>query len=614
MNLIGKIIGNRYEILEEAGNGGMSIVYKAKCRMLSRDVAIKILRKKFQYDEDSIKRFYTESQASAMLSHPNIISIYDFGHENGLYYIVLEYIEGTTLKHIINKNKLNLKEVVDFSIQIASALEHAHKKSIIHRDIKPQNIIITKEKIAKVTDFGIARTSNNLGSTVEINTLGSVIYFSPEQARGSYTDEKSDIYSLGVVIYEMATGIIPFNGDSPISIAIKHLQNKPRSPKEYNPEISEFFEKVILKAMAKEQFKRYQNATEIITDLKMIQQNDSAENENAHDSYSKTIEIPNIHIRYNDTRRKLHTIENKTIEKQERNDKNYKTKRRIGIFLGILTSCLTVGLTAFKLLPALGVSFYHFGSNKEVEIPELIGKNISYVAEKYKGTNFKIIKTGTVDSEEEVGTIISQYPEIGKKVKNTVETEINVKLSSGKKEIILTNYAKYRDYREAQVELEALGIKVKIIKENNDKIPINSITKQFPACNAKVIKGDEVVLYVSIGPREIKPKETEKQKPQPEIKKDKEPSEQNIKDNKKEEKIITENEEKSDQKNGIITITSPENKETLITLKVEDKTIYEKTKMPKETFDIKIISENEEVKIDIFFDNIFYEQKIIQMK
>ena len=235
MNLEGKMLGNRYEIIEKIGNGGMATVYKAKCHVLNRYVAVKVLRDEFTTDEEFIKRFAAEAQSAASLTHPNIVSIYDVGHEDNLYYIVMELIKGKTLKEIINEDgKLSWKWSLNVASQIASALETAHKNKIVHRDIKPHNIIITEEGIAKVTDFGIAKAVSNSTITAFGTTIGSVHYFSPEHARGGFTDEKSDLYSLGVVMYEMLTGVVPFDADTAVSVALKHMQEEAIEPIKIN--------------------------------------------------------------------------------------------------------------------------------------------------------------------------------------------------------------------------------------------------------------------------------------------------------------------------------------------------------------------------------------------
>ena len=275
MNLEGRLLGNRYEIIEKIGNGGMATVYKAKCHVLNRYVAVKVLRDEFTTDEEFIKRFEVEAQSAASITHANIVSVYDVGKEGNLYYIVMELIKGKTLKEIITQERgpLPWKWSVNIAIQIASALEVAHRNNIIHRDIKPHNIIITADGTAKVTDFGIAKAVSNSTITAFGTTIGSVHYFSPEHARGGYTDAKSDLYSLGVVMYEMLTGKVPFDADTPVSIALKHMQEKPVEPIKLNPSIPYAINKIIMKAMEKDISLRYQNATELLKDLSLALKN-----------------------------------------------------------------------------------------------------------------------------------------------------------------------------------------------------------------------------------------------------------------------------------------------------------------------------------------------------
>ena len=270
MNLEGKLLGNRYEIIEKIVNGGITTVYRAMDKVLKRHVAVKILRDEFTTDEEFIRRFEAEAQSAARLTHANIVSIYDVGVEGNLYYIVMELIQGKTLKEIIieERGPLPWKWSINVAIQIASALEMAHRNNIIHRDIKPHNIIITEDGIAKVTDFGIAKAVSNSTITAFGTTIGSVHYFSPEHARGGYTDAKSDLYSLGVVLYEMLTGRVPFDADTPVSVALKHMQEEAEEPVEVNPNIPSAINKIIIRAMQKDTTIRYQTATEMLTDLK----------------------------------------------------------------------------------------------------------------------------------------------------------------------------------------------------------------------------------------------------------------------------------------------------------------------------------------------------------
>ena len=264
---IGMMIGDRYEILEKIGTGGMSDVYKAKCHKLNRYVAIKVLKQEFSENANFVSKFRIEAQAAAGLMHPNIVNVYDVGEENGIYYIVMELVEGITLKKYIEKKaRLSYKEAVSIAIQVSMGIEAAHNNHIIHRDIKPQNIIISKDGKVKVTDFGIAKAATS--NTITSNVMGSVHYTSPEQARGGYSDEKSDIYSLGITMFEMLTGRVPFNGETTVAIAIKHIQEEMPSPREYVPEIPVCVEQIVLKCTQKSPDRRYHSMAALIADLK----------------------------------------------------------------------------------------------------------------------------------------------------------------------------------------------------------------------------------------------------------------------------------------------------------------------------------------------------------
>ena len=264
---IGMMIGDRYEILEKIGTGGMSDVYKAKDHKLNRFVAVKVLKQEFSENANFVSKFRIEAQAAAGLTHPNIVNVYDVGEEEGIYYIVMELVEGITLKKYIEKKaRLSVKEAISIAIQVSMGIEAAHNTHIIHRDIKPQNIIISKEGKVKVTDFGIAKAATS--NTITSNVMGSVHYTSPEQARGGYSDEKSDIYSLGITMFEMLTGRVPFNGETTVAIAIKHIQEEMPSPRDYVPEIPVSVEQIVFKCCQKSPDRRYQSMGELIVDLK----------------------------------------------------------------------------------------------------------------------------------------------------------------------------------------------------------------------------------------------------------------------------------------------------------------------------------------------------------
>jgi len=271
-------LGNRYELHEEIGSGGMAHVFKARDTLLDRIVAIKILKPEYTEDTQFIERFRVEAKAAASLSNSNIVMIYDVGQDDGIYYIIMEYIDGITLKeYIANTGRIPWKEAVNIAIQMSQAIESAHYNHIIHRDIKPQNVLLTKDRKIKITDFGIARAASTTTITTVGNAMGSVHYFSPEQAKGALTDEKSDIYSFGITLYEMVTGSVPFEGETPIAVALQHIQEPPSPPISRVPQIPQGLNAIILKAIAKDKRDRYQSISELLTDLKKVLKDPSGE-------------------------------------------------------------------------------------------------------------------------------------------------------------------------------------------------------------------------------------------------------------------------------------------------------------------------------------------------
>jgi serine/threonine protein kinase len=348
----GQILGNRYELIEKIGGGGMAVVYKARCKLLDRFVAVKILRPEFTNDEEFVKRFRIEAQSAASLSHPNIVSIYDVGHEGNIHYIVMEYIDGITLKeYISHEGFLKWKQAVNIAIQICSAIEQAHRNHIVHRDIKPHNILLTKDGIAKVTDFGIARAVSSSTITMVGSTIGSVHYFSPEQARGGFIDEKSDLYSLGIALYEMVTGKVPFDGDTPVAIALKHIQNQAKQPVEINKSIPKGVNDIIMRAIKKEQSQRYRTASDMLRDLYRVLKEPDGDFlvEDNTDGYPT---------------RKIHALDEENfiqgegqIEMHERDRKKGKKKDRYTVILAVLTSVIimfAIGYITYKLVfPAI---------------------------------------------------------------------------------------------------------------------------------------------------------------------------------------------------------------------------------------------------------------------
>ena len=483
MNLEGRLIGNRYEILEKIGNGGMATVYKARCHVLNRNVAVKVLKEEFITDAEFVKRFNIEAQSAASLSHPNIVSIYDVGNEGDIYYIVMELVQGKTLKEIItDEGILPWKWTVNIAIQIASALEVAHRHNIVHRDIKPHNIIITEDGTAKVTDFGIAKAVSNSTITSFGATIGSVHYFSPEQARGGYTDAKSDLYSLGVVMYEMLTGKVPFDADTPVSVALKHMQEVPVEPKTLNPTIPDSVNKIIIKAMQKEPSLRYISATEMLTDLK-----ESIKNPNGNFVVmSKAVTDEPTRVMSVEEAEK----EAKREEKQGKKKKNKAKKIVLIVFL-----CLLIFFGAmfgtWKLLTG--------GRTKEVQIPSLVGTNIEEAKTKLDELKLKYEITEEYSPEgKEEGTILSQEPKYQDNYKINETEVIKLVVSKGIEMVAVpkvTGDAK----DDAISKLEEANLKVEIAEEINEKVQEGVVIKQEPAANEQISKDSTVKIYVSLG-------------------------------------------------------------------------------------------------------------------
>ena len=491
MNLVGRVIGNRYEIIEKIGEGGMATVYKAKCNILKRYVAVKVLRDEFTTDEEFIKRFNTEAQAAASLTHPNIVSIYDVGHEENIYYIVMELVQGKTLKEIINEDgALPWKWALNVSIQVASALEMAHKNNIVHRDIKPHNIIITEDGIAKVTDFGIAKAVSNSTITAFGTTIGSVHYFSPEHARGGYTDAKSDLYSLGVVMYEMLTGRVPFDADTPVSIALKHMQEKPIEPIKLNPTIPYAVNKIIMKAMEKDPNERYQSATEMLKDLSMALKNpegDFVEQKDFTNQYTQRIP----------TLGEQEYIKNDKIEDDEEQEepKNKMSKKKkiiitIAIILGIILIPI-IGFFGTKALMDAGVP-------KDVDLPNLVGKTLEEANKEIEGTDITLEQTEEFNADVEAGKIISQDPPYvdGYTVKEN--STIKIVISKGTEKAVVEN-GKDKTYEEAVQILEKANLKVERVDQTSQTVEAGIVIDQEPNGDEEVNAGDTVKLYVSSG-------------------------------------------------------------------------------------------------------------------
>ena len=498
--MIGKVLNNRYEIVEKIGEGGMAEVYKAKCKVLNRFVAIKVLKEEFINDETFAEKFKKEAQAAASLSHHNIVNVYDVGYmenSNGkIPYIVMEYINGKTLKDVIvEKGKLDSSQTIFYSLQIAEAIESAHLNYIIHRDIKPHNIMIDDKNRVKVTDFGIAKAVTSSTVTIASDTLGSVHYISPEQARGGYTDGKSDIYSLGIVMYEMITGKLPFNADTPVAVALKHIQEKIISPREIDPNIPRELEAIILKCVSKNQSDRYQKMSGVIEDLKSIDTSQTPIiNESKSIEDSPTMVIPIINDKDITKESKNIKKHDDEIDEDEEDDNKGNTKTTL---LAILLAFVVVGIMFFGFFKLKDVF-----KSSEIIVPDFVGMPIEEAEKKAGDLDLKLVIKDRVESDEfEEGEIVKQSQDPNTKVKKGYS--IDVTISDGGKLIKVPSFIN-KTLDEAIKEIEDLGLEVGENKyEYSDTFPSETIMEQRPNPYTDLAKGDKVMLVISKG-EEIK--------------------------------------------------------------------------------------------------------------
>ncbi|HNX99295.1 MAG TPA: Stk1 family PASTA domain-containing Ser/Thr kinase [Oscillospiraceae bacterium] len=480
---IGRILDGRYEILERIGSGGMSVVYKALCHRLNRYDAIKILRDDLSADGESRERFQAESQAIAMLSHPNIVSVYDVGHLDDMEYIVMELVDGITLKQYMQKKgALSWKETLHFSIQIAKALAHAHEKGIIHRDIKPQNIMLLKDGTIKVADFGIAELQSSLSGSSD-QAVGSVHYMAPEQAKGAVADARSDIYSLGVVMYEMLTGALPYTGDTPEEIAIKHINGNPVSPHELAEDVPVKLEEITLRAMSSDLQSRYQSADEMLADLEEFRKDQAA-------AEARLTIAPDVA-----------PIRERGGMPREQYKQRKKRSRKVTILSGVFgVLLLIIGLFAFLW------SFWLkglFTEGEQIKVPSFVGQNCEDVMndQQYKGIYNFTVKI-QIDQDHEQNTILGQSPEAGKEM-SLVDEGINVELtiSSGYTSVQIPDIPSGR-YTEAEATaiLEESGFKVAEEQIASDTIKEGYVVSTSPASGETLDVGSTVYLMVSSGP------------------------------------------------------------------------------------------------------------------
>ncbi len=469
--LVGKVLGGRYEIIEVIGNGGMAMVYKARCRLLNRFVAVKVLKTSLNNAAEILKRFKSESMSTAKLSHHNIVGIYDVGEEDGMNYIVMELVDGITLKEYIStKGVLDWKEACEFATQIGLALQCAHDSGIIHRDIKPHNILLTKDHSIKVADFGIARAVSSDTMVTSKETMGSVRYISPEQARGGYVDCRSDIYSLGVVLYEMLTGRVPFDGDNPVSIAMMKLNEPPMDIKILNPEIPSEIAEITMKAISKEQHARYQNAVDLVSDLREVADG-GALYKNRDISYMG--------------------------RKESRMERGRKKSHKGVIALGAVIAAIVLGLI---------VRAFMSGGTQQVLVPEVLGMTLEEAIEYAAGFGIEIDEEEIEyepSDEYEDGNIMLQEPGINQYM--NPKKKLKVTISTGAEEAsIPVPMVVDLTYEDAVKELAKVGLKSERIDEPSNTVEEGCVIKQTPQKDVKVTENSTILLHISEGKKEEK--------------------------------------------------------------------------------------------------------------
>ena len=501
---IGKMLDDRYEILELIGSGGMANVYKARCHRLNRLVAIKILKSDLADNADFRRRFHDESQAVAQLSHANIVSVYDVSTNPDREYIVMELIDGITLKQYMERRgRMDWRESLHFITQIMRGLSHAHSRGIIHRDIKPQNIMVLRDGSVKVADFGIACLANQ-GQTLTQEALGSVHYISPEQARGDRIDARSDIYSAGVVLYEMLTGRLPFEGDSAVSVAIQHLSSVPLAPLDIDPSIPEPLELICMKAMNSDPNKRYASADAMIEDLEKFRRDPSVDMDYIRQELTApaadtepTMPLPTAQVA---SAVKKHTGELRR-EREAEEEPPRRDKKSIAIIAGIFAAAVLLVVLLFKLI--LG-DFGPAGSNKSYPVPDIRGKTVEE-AQEMEGVKdiFLIEVQGTRTTEEyQPGQIVEQDPAAGRTRKSNLVIQVYV---AAEPEKVPMKDLVGMEYRQARVLLTDMGLDLKITTEtvSSDKYGADAVIETVPAADEPLVAGQTVILRVSTGPETV---------------------------------------------------------------------------------------------------------------
>lgn len=502
--MIGRILGNRYELLEKIGEGGMAIVYKARCTILNRFVAVKILKPEYSTNEDFMDKFQREALATASFSHNNIVSIYDVGSEGNINYIVMELVVGKTLKEYIRENApLDVETTLKISIQIAKALECAHKNKIIHRDIKPHNILITEEEIIKVTDFGIAKAASAETITHTNKVIGSAHYFSPEQAKGKIVDNRTDIYSFGIVIYEMVTGRVPFDGETAVAVALKHIQDEMIPPINLVPSLPRSLNNLILKATQKEVSKRYNNVTDMLIDLIRIEKNKGyivtpANVEAEYTTVMDATQIQNtVYVEKKSIKEGLNEEDEDDDEDYDEEDDSNKTSvwKKILLIGGAVVIVILLGIFAGNLI-------YNNNEkgpekNENPKVPEIMGMKEEEAKEKVEDLELTFVVLGREKSDEPEGTIIAVFPNEGTEVKKN--SEVRVRISNGPEETTVPEVLELGK-SVAQNMIVNRGLKVgTITEEYNDETPAGAVISTDPAPNTTVKKGSTVNIVISKG-------------------------------------------------------------------------------------------------------------------
>ena len=480
-----RVLDERYELLELIGSGGMADVYRAHDRLLDRQVAVKILHEQFRSDEEFIGKFHKEAQAAARLSHPHIVNIYDVGISGVDHYIVMEYVQGNTLKkRIKDDGNLPIMEALHVAREVADALAHAHNNNLVHCDIKPHNILMTADGHAKVADFGIARAVTESTMTYSGNVVGSVHYFSPEQAKGTMITPKSDVYSLGVVLYEMLAGRLPFTGETPVGVAMKHLQEMPPSLRQYRPEVPPLVESIVMRAMAKDPSAR-PDSMELMHELLQAEQMLQGPSASTVDPYATQI-IPSL-------AEAEYAEETEPVE----NSRKYAGKKKSST--GIVSKIFIAGLL-FVLFLGFGVgaflSFGKFWSTEEVAVPDVAGRPMALARQILEDAKLRVNVAETYDADTPAGQVVSQEPEAGAKVKS--ERMVTIYVSKGGEALDMPDL-KGMTKASAADRLRKMGLKVGSVYEKFSKDEPGTVTAQDPVAGTKLNRGQTVDLTVSKG-------------------------------------------------------------------------------------------------------------------